>query len=150
MEFNRVSTIDELRAMASGELVELPPFVKGQKFIARLKRPSMLKMVEKGSIPNSLLHAANSLFAGGVNKDLADNDDFLKDMLAVIDVMAESVFVEPTWRAIKAAGIELTDEQYMFIFNYAQEGVKAVEPSVEKPANTTNYEYGEGIQNNAI
>ena len=38
------------------------------------------------------------------------------------------MFVEPSWSELKNAGIELTDEQYMFIFNYTQEGVKALEP----------------------
>lgn len=127
MENMKVTTIDELRVMAGGEIVELPPFVEGQKFYARLRRPSMLKLVQSGQIPNSLLRTANMLFAGGVEEELDRDDEFMKDMFDLIDVLANAVFVEPSWNELKQADIELTDEQYMFIFNYTQKGVKALE-----------------------
>lgn len=133
---NRITTIDELRAMTQGEIVELPPFIKDKKFYARLKRPSLLKLVESGRIPNRLLKAANTLFAGNVDNELENDDDFMKDLVQVIDVFAESVFVEPTWNDLKSAGIELTDEQYMFIFNYSQEGIRPLEPFREEQPNT--------------
>lgn len=124
----KVTSIDELKTMTSGELVELPPFMEGQKFIARLRRPSVMKLVQSGKIPNRLLRAANTLFNGETSKELDMDDDFMKDMFDVLDVLAESVFVEPTWSEIKEANIELTDEQYMFIFNYTQRGVESLEP----------------------
>ena len=68
------------------------------------------------------------LFSGGVNEELDRDDEFMKDMFDLIDVLAEAVFVEPSWSELKQAGIDLTDEQYMFVFNYTQEGVKALEP----------------------
>ncbi len=124
----KVTSIDELKLMASGEVVELPPFTTGMKFYARLKRPSMMKLVQSGKIPNRLLRAANTLFNGEVSNELDTDDEFMKDLFDVIDVLAESVFVEPSWSEIKDAGIELTDEQYMFIFNYSQKGVEQLEP----------------------
>lgn len=137
MENIKVTSIDQLKAMAGGEIVKLPPFVQGQEFYAKLRRPSMLKLVQSGKIPNSLLRTANMLFSGGVDKELDRDDEFMKDMFDLIDVLAESVFVEPSWLELKQAGIELTDEQYMFIFNYTQEGVKAVEPFREITENTS-------------
>lgn len=128
MENIRITSIDELKAMSGGEIVKLPPFAQGQDFYAKLRRPSMLKLVQSGKIPNSLLRTANMLFSGGVDKELDRDDEFMKDMFDLIDVLAGAVFVEPSWSELKRAGIELTDEQYMFIFNYTQEGVKAVEP----------------------
>lgn len=127
MEY-KVTSIDELKLMSGGEIVELPAFIQGQSFYAKLRRPSMLKLVKAGQIPNSLLRTANMLFSGGVEKELDQDDEFMKDMFDLIDVLAEAVFVEPSWSELKNAGIELTDEQYMFIFNYTQEGVKALEP----------------------
>lgn len=124
----KVTSIDQLKVMAGGEVVKLPPFVQGQEFYAKLRRPSMLKLVQSGQIPNSLLRTANMLFSGGVNEELDRDDEFMKDMFDLIDVLAGAVFVEPSWKELKEAGIELTDEQYMFIFNYTQEGVKALEP----------------------
>lgn len=127
-QVEKVTTIDQLKLMASGEIVELPAFGQGQKFYAKLRRPSMLKLAQSGKIPNALLQTANSLFNGTVDKKLDDDPDFMKDLLDVIDVLAEAVFVEPSWQEIKDANIQLTDEQYMFIFNYTQKGVNAVEP----------------------
>ena len=128
MENIKVTSIDQLKLMSGGEIVKLPPFVQGQDFYAKLRRPSMLKLVQSGQIPNSLLRTANMLFSGGVNEELDRDDEFMKDMFDLIDVLAGAVFVEPSWSELKQAGIELTDEQYMFIFNYTQEGVKALEP----------------------
>lgn len=135
----KVTTIDQLRAMSSGEIVKLPSFVQGQDFYARLRRPSMLKLVQSGQIPNSLLRTANTLFTGGVEKELDRDDEFMKDLFDLVEVLASAVFVEPTWKELKDAGIELTDEQLMFIFNYTQEGVRALEPFREnEKTDTTN------------
>jgi hypothetical protein len=45
----------------------------------------------------------------------------------LFDVMCEASFVEPTYKQIKEAGVELTDEQYMFVFGYAQNGVRQLQ-----------------------
>lgn len=137
MENIKVTSIDQLKLMSGGEIVKLPPFIQGQDFYAKLRRPSMLKLVQSGQIPNSLLRTANMLFSGGVDKELDRDDEFMKDMFDLIDVLAGAVFVEPSWTELKNAGIELTDEQYMFIFNYTQEGVKALEPFRENEETAT-------------
>lgn len=137
MENIKVTSIDQLKLMSGGEIVKLPPFIQGQDFYAKLRRPSMLKLVQSGQIPNSLLRTANMLFSGGVDKELDRDDEFLKDMFDLIDVLAGAVFVEPSWTELKNAGIELTDEQYMFVFNYTQEGVKALEPFRENEETAT-------------
>lgn len=141
MENIKVTSIDQLKIMSGGEIVKLPPFIQGQDFYAKLRRPSMLKLVQSGQIPNSLLRTANMLFSGGVNEELDRDDEFMKDLFDLIDVLAGAVFVEPSWSELKQAEIELTDEQYMFIFNYTQEGVKQLEPfrEDEEVASTDQY-----------
>lgn len=141
MENIKVTSIDQLKLMSGGEIVKLPPFIQGQDFYAKLRRPSMLKLVQSGQIPNSLLRTANMLFSGGVNEELDRDDEFMKDLFDLIDVLAGAVFVEPSWSELKQAEIELTDEQYMFIFNYTQEGVKQLEPfrEDEEVASTDQY-----------
>lgn len=126
-----ITPLSDLKEYSNGELVELPPFAEGKPFVARIKRPSMMVLMKTGKIPNSLLLAANSLFIGD-NSDAKMDEDFYKDVLGVIEIVAEASFVEPLWRDIKEAGIELTDEQYTFIFNYTQSGVKALEPFREE------------------
>ena len=138
MDIVKVTSIDELKVMSQGELVELPPFITGQKFVARLRRPSMMGLIQKGKIPNNLLRAANSLFTNKVEEEADLDDAFLKDVLGIIDILADASFIEPTWTEIKEAGIELTDDQYMAIFNYSQNGIKALEPFRQVTEDTTD------------
>lgn len=127
----KVTSILELQEYARGSLVQLPEFGEGQPFFARLKRPSMLALTKAGKIPNALIYTANELFNGkGMNDK---RETAMKDVLDILDVIAEACFVEPSYAQIKEAGVELTDEQMMTVFNYCQRGVKALEPFRTKP-----------------
>uniref|UniRef100_A0AAU8AZJ0 Tail assembly chaperone n=1 Tax=Dulem virus 36 TaxID=3145754 RepID=A0AAU8AZJ0_9CAUD len=121
-----VTSLSKLKEYASGQIVELPAFAEGQPFYARLKRPSMIGLAMKGKIPNALLGKANELFSGDQTVDTAD-ENTLNQLGEILELFANEVFVEPTYQDMKDAGIELTDEQYMFIFNYSQLGVRALE-----------------------
>lgn len=122
-----VTSIEDLKNYASGTIVEMPPFAEGQPLIARLKRPSILGMAKQGKIPNSLLVKANELFLqNGAGLD-AEEEDTMKQLYDVLDLIAKETLVEPTYEDIKSVGLELTDEQMMFLFNYSQQGVKALE-----------------------
>lgn len=121
-----VTSIEELVKASQGTLVELPPFSADFPFVARLKRPSMLAMIKGGKIPNSLLLSANELFS----KSSWDVDDekSLSNLFQIMDILCDACFVEPKYKDLKAAGVELTDDQLMFIFNYTQQGVEALRP----------------------
>lgn len=123
----KITTLEQLKGYSNGQIVELPPFADGQPFVARIKRPSMLKLAENGRIPNSLILTANELFAKGGAGFEAQKETAMKDMMAVIKEICAASFVEPTYDEIIEAGIELTDDQLMFLFNYTQTGVKALE-----------------------
>lgn len=121
-----ITSLESLQEYGRGAIVQLPPFAEGQPFVARLRRPSMMALAKSGKIPNALLSTANSLFIkGGV--DAAD-DSVMKDVLSVVDVLCAAAFVEPTYEQLQKVGVELTDEQYMFVFNYTQKGIKALQP----------------------
>lgn len=123
----KLTSIEELKKYANGTVVELPSFSEGQPFVARLKRPSLLSMVKQGKIPNTLLVRANELFVQtGAGFDV-EEENMMEQMFDVLELMASETFVEPTYDELKEAGIQLTDEQLMFIFNYAQQGVRALE-----------------------
>lgn len=123
----QVTPLSTLKEYAKGEIVEFPPFAEGLSFVARLKRPSMMVLMKTGKIPNQLMATANSLFSGDTS-DAEINDEFYKEVLDIIEVIAEASFIEPSWAELKEANIELTDEQYTFLFNYTQKGIKALEP----------------------
>lgn len=125
-----ITPLESLQEYARGAIVQLPPFSEDQPFVARLRRPSMMALAKSGKIPNSLLNTANSLFMGkGVD---SNNEGALKEVLSIVDILCDAAFVEPTYSQLKEAGVELTDEQYMAVFNYTQQGVKALEPFREK------------------
>ena len=122
----QVTSLEQLKQYANGNIVRLPDFAEGQPFYAKLKRPSILGMAKQGKIPNSLLVKTNELFVQSGSLDTEENS-MMQEIYDVIDLIAEETFVEPTYDEIKSTGIELTDEQMMFIFNYSQQGVKALE-----------------------
>lgn len=144
----KVTRIEDLKEYAKGQVVELPPFAEGQPLVVRMSRPSMLAMVEKGRIPNSLLVVANKLFMGGSDLD-TDNTDFLKDMHGVLKEICRASLIEPTYEEFEDAGIRLTDDQMMAIFSYSQKGVKALESFRQKPGNLNSNWTSKGVPKNA-
>lgn len=125
-KIEQVTSLEQLKQYANGNIVRLPDFAEGQPFVAKLKRPSILGMAKQGKIPNSLLVKTNELFVQSGSLDTEENS-MMQEIYDVIDLIADETFVEPTYKEIKSTGIELTDEQMMFIFNYSQQGVKALE-----------------------
>ena len=123
----KATSISDLQKYAHGAIVELPEFGPGQPFYARIKRPSMLEMATDGRIPNQLLVKANQLFGNGTGGlDLAD-ENMLREFKGVLDKILEATLLEPSLQDIRNAGIELSDQHYMSIFGYVQNGVRALE-----------------------
>lgn len=127
-ENTQVISIEELKKLAEGELVELPSFKSDERITVRLRRPSMMYMIKSGKIPNELLVEANKLFikgsAGAVagQKELDDPQTLVR-MVDLLEYICEEAFVEPTYKQIKDAGIKLTDSQLLAVFEYTQNGV---------------------------
>ena len=119
-----VTSISQLNEYAKGQLVELPSFGEGQPFFARLRRPSMLALAKSGKIPNSLLATANRMFDSSLD---TKSESMLKDFYMVMETILEAAFVEPTYQEIKDAGVQLSDDQLNFVFNYTQQGVRALD-----------------------
>lgn len=121
------TSIESLKSYANGTIVQLPDFNDGQPFFARIRRPSIMKMASEGKIPNSLLATANALFSGSDEATDVDNEGMLPQMLAVCEEMAKATLIEPTYNDIVGAGLTLTDQQLIFLFNYSQGGVESLQ-----------------------
>lgn len=132
---DEVTTFDSLTEYAKGTLMTLPEFGPGQPFVAYVRRPSLLALAASGRIPNQLLGMANKLFkkSGGAIEDA--KPETLQHATKVFQILAEAALVKPTYSEIKEAGLELTDDQLVVIFNYTQRGVKALETFREQPKN---------------
>jgi len=128
-QIHNITPISQLKSYSSGDIVRLPDFAEGQEFYARLRRPSMMSLAKSGKIPNSLLDSASELFAKGTLEQRPGKTDpeALTKMFEIVDVICDASFVEPTYKELVDNNIELTDEQYMFVFNYTQVGNKSLE-----------------------
>lgn len=122
-----ITTLADLEVYSKGQVVRLPDFAEGQPFVARIKRPSMLALIKSGQIPNSLLKTAGELFSQGM-PDVEGDDSAMGNLFELLERVAEACLMEPSYADLKAANMALSDDQFMFIFNYTQRGVKALEP----------------------
>lgn len=122
-----ITTVSDLQTYAAGTIVRFPDFGDGQPFVARVRRPSMLVLAKQGKIPNTLLTAAGELFSKGGGSLDSDNENMLSDMYNIMDIIATATLIQPTMEEIRNAGLELSDDQMMAIFNYTQTGIKALE-----------------------
>ena len=123
----KITTLQEMKEQSLGSVVSLPPFADGQELNVRLKRPSMLGLMRAKKIPNTLLVSANKMFKSGPASFNASDESMMDNIFSVMDIICEEALVEPTYKEITEAGIELTDDQLMFIFGYTQRGVKQLE-----------------------
>lgn len=123
-----ITSIDSLRAYARGRVVRLPDFAEGMPFVARMRRPSILSLVKFGKIPNDLLRTAGSLFLSDGNALDSDDPSMLSNVSDLLSEIAKASLIEPTYEDVLNAGLELTDEQLMAIFNYSQGGIEALKP----------------------
>jgi len=123
----RITSFTDLQSYAAGSVIRLPDFAEGQPFVARVRRPSMLVLAKQGKIPNTLLNAAGELFTKGGSGMDSDNERMLGDMYDIMRIICEASLIQPSLKDIENAGMELSDNQMMAIFNYSQAGVKALE-----------------------
>lgn len=126
-EAMKITSFSDLQSYAAGTVIRFPDFAEGQPFVARVRRPSMLVLAKMGKIPNTLLNAAGELFTKGGGGMDSDNENMLSEMYDIISIICESALIQPTMSEIKSAGLELSDNQMMAIFNYTQAGVKGLE-----------------------
>lgn len=128
MENKKVTSIEELREIASGKIIPLPPFFGGENetFNVRVKRPSILGLMESGKIPNNLKAKVEELFSGTKEFDTDESENLLGDMYKLAEIFARETLVEPTYQDLEDLGITLTDEQLMVLMNFAQQGMAAL------------------------
>ena len=100
-----------------------------------LKRPSILALAASGAIANPLMKTARKLFYSGVSPDGGD----LAEEGRVLLEIARAALVKPSFDELEEAGIELTDEQLVAIFQFTQLGAKALDRFRQLPADIDSY-----------
>jgi hypothetical protein len=128
-----VTSLETIRLASMGSLATIPGFGNGDTITVRLRKPNMLTLIKTGKIPNQLLNTAVELFDGGKRdgkKGYSGKE--LEDICTIMTAFCEASLAEPTYKELTDAGVELTQEQMIFIFNYSQGGVKSLEPFREQ------------------
>lgn len=137
----KITSLEELEKMDIYDEIELPPFKEGgASFCVKAKKPNMMQLITTGKIPNNLMALAMDMFNGKsaeVTSRATKSDKALKEMISMMNVLAEVCLVEPSVKDIESVnkkrkenGLEpliLTEEQLLCILTYSQAGVKALE-----------------------
>jgi hypothetical protein len=121
----QITSLEQLQSIKQTEIIELPAFEDGTKLNVEVKKPNMMQLIAAGKIPNTLLNSAMEMFNGKAGEKMqkaADNAGDLKDLVGMMNVIAEASLVNPTYKQIKELGIDLTDNQLMGLLMYSQGG----------------------------
>lgn len=125
-----VTTVTDLERYSEGFRVELPSFSDNNPLVVMLRRPGVVELARNGTIPNQLLGIAMELFTG--DKKMSEKTDHtahgkMKEMsqfAEVLKIIAKESLVSPTYNDFVNAGVELTDEQLLAIYNFTQTGIE--------------------------
>lgn len=121
----KVTSIEEIRNKAC-QVVTLPGWEPGETFNVRLRRASLLSLVQQGVIPNQLLPIVHKILQseGEFNPMTDSSPEEFKQFLEMLSAVCKAVMVEPSYDEVAEY---LTDIQRSAIFLYAQQGLRALE-----------------------
>ncbi len=137
-----VTPIARMPAAFATELVELPGWEPEQTVHFRLRRSNLRALVTAGKIPNPMLSAAQRLYEGQSSKANASFGEIVKVMTLVVD----NAMVEPTYKELTEAGVELTEEQFGLIWGYANRGAQALAAFRAIPRNPDGDQDGQAVE----
>lgn len=90
----KVTTKEDLEKARQAELVELPAFMDGTPFVAKLRRPSLLRMAQLGQIPDDLQPVIDKLLRG-------DDDSPMELKARAFSLYASLAMEEPAFEAVE-------------------------------------------------
>ena len=124
------TSLEQLQAIKQTEIVELPSFEDGTPLIVEIKKPNMMQLLTSGKIPNTLLSVATEMFNGKTGQVMgkaSEDIKTLKELVGMMEILAEASLVKPSYKDIKELNIQLTENQLMAILMYSQGGIKSLE-----------------------
>lgn len=134
----QITSLEQLKGIKQTEIVELPAFEDGTPLVVEIKKPNMMQLMISGKIPNTLLTIATEMFNGKTGQLMgraSEDIETLKDLVGMMEVLAEASLVNPSYKDIKKLNIQLTENQLMSILMYSQGGVKSLENFRKQQAN---------------
>lgn len=126
----QITSLEQLQAIKQTEIVELPSFEDGTPLVVEIKKPNMMQLLTSGKIPNTLLSVATEMFNGKTGQVMgkaSEDIKTLKELVGMMEILAEASLVKPSYKDIKELNIQLTENQLMAILMYSQGGIKSLE-----------------------
>lgn len=118
---------EKLTELAQGTKIELPGFAAEETISVRLRRPSLMLLAAEGKIPNTLLASVEDLFEKGDKNTVS-----FKERAEIFRIVAMASLVSPSWEELQNSGVNLTDLQLLYIYNFSQTGVDTLRRFREK------------------
>jgi hypothetical protein len=115
------TSLEDIKKIKTEDVIELPPFLDGTPFVAKLRRPSIARMAKDGRIPNALSAAVDELM--DVSNTTPQTP--LKLRVEVLELIAASALEDPTYEEV---GEYLDHLQLMAIWSYVVSGVNSLIP----------------------
>ena len=134
----QVTSLEQLKNIKVTDIVNLGKFEDGTELIAEVKKPNLMQLMVEGKVPNTLMSVAMGMFkkgSGELIEKAVEDIDALKELVGMMEVLAEASLVKPSYKDIKKANVELTENQLMAILMYSQGGVKSLENFRNQQAN---------------
>lgn len=120
-----VTPLEDMQKM-SAQLIPIPGWAENQEINVRLQKPSLLKLVEEGQIPNELLGLATEIIENPLANPFVKENPTLEDKKRYdqfLHAIAKATLVEPTYEDIIAKVGYLTEDQLSSIFLYVHWGM---------------------------
>ena len=144
----QVTTAEELKEAAT-RMVEIQGFEPGEVMRFRIRRASLVDLLEQGSLPNDLLNIVFEVLKIKVDKGAVNPLEDLTpakftEFYKLMDNVCKAVMVEPSYEEARDL---LIDAQKIQIYQYAQYGLRVLERFRERPKpNVEAGGSGEGVQ----
>ena len=132
--------MDEIVRAAAPVEAEICGWNEGEALRVKMRRPALVNMAADGKIPNPLLKTVNVLLNGAAEAIAAV--DVAESSRAVRHI-AQAALVEPKLEELEAAGVQLTDEQYMEIYAWVLGGLDGIDRFRGRKRDGTG-EHGDG------
>lgn len=129
-----VTSLEEMRAQAL-PIVAIPGWDDGQEIYVRLKRVSLITLIENDVLPNELLSLATKAATASkeYNPVTDSSPEEFKNFGKLLKIIAQQALVEPTYEEIAENVNQLTDEQLTSIYVYCVGGLRKLESFRQKP-----------------
>jgi len=124
----KTTSLEEMKNLAV-PVVAIPAWDGESEINVRLKRVSLMSLIQAGQLPNELLAIAYKTMgrAKGEESPAEENDpEHMQKFTMLMHEVAKHALVEPTYDEIVEHAAPLTDQQLLAIFMYCMSGVNAL------------------------